>query len=83
MLRRSDACLAHDTSASLTRITAPTLVLGLQDDTSTPAHCSREIAALINHAQLDLLPYGGHNAHLVVPDQIENRLIAFLSGVNA
>jgi aminoacrylate hydrolase len=83
MLRRIDACLAHDRRSSLAQISAPTLVLGLQDDASTPAHCSTEIAELISQAQLELLPYGGHNAHLVVPDVIQHRLIAFLSGLNA
>jgi aminoacrylate hydrolase len=83
MLRRIDACLAHDRRATLAQISAPTLVLGLQDDASTPAHCSQEIAELISNARLELLPYGGHNAHLVVPDIIQDRLIAFLCGRNA
>jgi aminoacrylate hydrolase len=82
MLRRIDACLAHDRRSSLQRIQAPTLVLGLQDDMSTPAHCSTELAGLIRHAQLNMLPYGGHNAHLVVPELIRACIDEFLLELN-
>lgn len=78
MLRRIDACLDHERRASLPSITAPTLVLGLKDDVSTPPHCSEELAALIPGAALRLLPYGGHNAHLVVPNEIAACLDEFL-----
>lgn len=82
MLRRIDACLAHDRRSTLDHIKAPTLVLGLQDDMSTPAHCSTELAGLIRHAQLNLLPYGGHNAHLVVPELIRACIDEFLMALN-
>jgi aminoacrylate hydrolase len=80
MLRRIDACLAHDRRASIEQITAPTLVLGLQDDMSTPAHCSEEIAERIRQSQLILLPYGGHNAHLIVPKLVQQSISEFLLG---
>ena len=79
MQRRMDACLNHDRRASLGRITAPCLVLGLQDDMSTPIHCSQELAASIPGARLVTLPMGGHNAHLVVPDQIAATLLDFFT----
>lgn len=82
MLRRIDACLTHDRRSSLARIQAPTLVLGLQDDMSTPAHCSTELAELIRHARLTMLPYGGHNAHLVVPELIRACIDEFLLGLS-
>lgn len=78
MQRRMDACLAHDLRGALHRIAAPTLVLGLQDDMSTPAHCSAELAATIPGARLSMLPYGGHNAHLVVPQQVARSVADFL-----
>ncbi len=78
MLRRIDACLAHERRSSLPRITAPTLVLGLNDDASTPPHCSEELAALIPRAGLRLLPYGGHNAHVVTPGEVAGCLGRFL-----
>jgi aminoacrylate hydrolase len=82
MLRRIDACLAHDLRARLNQIVAPTLVLGLQDDMSTPAHCSVEIAERIGNARLKLLLYGGHNAHLVVPELIQPCISEFLLGLD-
>lgn len=78
MLSRMDACLAHDRRSHLTQIKAPTLVLGLEDDMSTPAYCSAALANDIPGAQLRLLPYGGHNAHLVVPDQVCAVILGFL-----
>lgn len=79
MLRRMEACLSHDRRLALGHITAPTLVLGLLDDMSTPAHCSEELAARIPGARLSMVPYGGHNAHQVVPQDIERSLLAFLA----
>lgn len=79
MLERIDACLHHERRASLPRIQAPTLVLGLEDDVSTPPHCSEELAGLIPGSTLRLLPQGGHNAHVVVPAEIAECLEAFLT----
>ncbi len=78
MQRRIDACLAHDRRSSLARIGAPTLVLGLADDASTPPQCSEEIAAAIPGAICRLLPYGGHNAHVVIPHELTRELEEFL-----
>ena len=79
MLNRMQACLDHDRRASLRRVAAPTLVLGLADDMSTPAACSLELAQAIPGARLTLLPYGGHNAHIVVPDQVQACIEDFLT----
>ncbi len=78
MLQRIDACLRHERRASLPLIRAATLVLGLDDDVSTPPHCSVELAELIDGAVLKLLPYGGHNAHVVVPTDVADCLKGFL-----
>ena len=80
MLARMQACLDHERRTSLPRITASTLVIGMEDDVSTPAYCSREIAAAISGARLVLLPYGGHNAHQVVPTELRGHLMGFLTG---
>ena len=79
MLARMEACLAHDRRGSLGSIKAPCLVLGLEDDMSTPAHCSHELAGAIPGARLHMLPMGGHNAHLVVPEAITSSLRDFLA----
>lgn len=83
MLQRIDACLDHERRSSLARIQARTLVLGLRDDVSTPEHCSEELASLIPGAVLRLLPYGGHNAHVVVPSDVAACLADFLLAVSA
>lgn len=79
MVRRMQACLDHDRRASLGRIKTPTLVLGMLDDMSTPAFCSEELASAITGAELALLPFGGHNAHLVIPDQITELFMGFFT----
>lgn len=79
MLARIDACLAHDRRASLPGIGAPTLVLGMADDGSTPPHCSEDLMAHIPGSVLRMLPYGGHNAHLVVPGEVAECLGDFLA----
>ena len=79
MLSRMQACLDHERRASLPRISAPTLVIGMQDDVATPAYSSAEIADAIPGARLVLLPYGGHNAHQVVPTALLAHLLEFFS----
>ena len=66
-------------AATLPGIAAPTLVIGTRDDVATPAYCSAEIAAAIPGAELVVLPYGGHNAHQVVPEELQEQLLAFLT----
>jgi aminoacrylate hydrolase len=79
MLGRMQACLDHERRATMPHIVAPTLVLGMADDVSTPAYGSQEIAEAIPGARLVLLPYGGHNAPQVVPDDLLSHLLGFLS----
>lgn len=80
MVARMEACLRHDRRNSLGRIAAPTLVLGVADDMSTPLECSEELAGAIPGAALRVLPYGGHNAHVVVPGEVAEALLEFLDG---
>ena len=79
ILSRIDACIEHDQRHHLDRIQAPTLVIGVEDDMTTPAYCSEEIAKGIRQAQLTLLPYGGHNPHVVVPVQVQQLISNFIS----
>ena len=79
MVARMQACLDHERRESLPRIVAPTMVIGMQDDVATPAYSSMEIADAIPGAKLVLLPYGGHNAHQVVPAELQAHLLAFFT----
>ena len=61
LIRQNRAVMARsDLRPTLPLITCPVLVVGGQDDQLTPPECSREIAAAIPQAQLQLLPDCGH-----------------------
>ncbi len=61
LVQQNRAVMARaDLRPTLAAIRCPTLVLGGADDLLTPPDCSREIAAAIPGAQLQLLPDCGH-----------------------
>lgn len=60
---QADACLAHDAWAYLSRICAPTLVIGGEKDLSLGGDASREIAAQIPGAALRMYPQWGHGLY--------------------
>jgi pimeloyl-ACP methyl ester carboxylesterase len=62
------ACLAHDTSARLSEIHKPTLVLCGRNDQLTPVKLHQQLAEGIEHARLVTLSYG---AHLVMVESVE------------
>ena len=57
---QANACLTHDAAEHLPRITAPTLVIGGEQDRALGAEPSREIAAAIPGAKLKMYPEWGH-----------------------
>ncbi len=57
---QAKACLTHDATEQLPRITAPTLVIGGEKDLALGAEASRRIAAAIPHASLMMYPQWGH-----------------------
>ena len=59
----ADACLAHDASDRIGHITAPTLVIGGEQDIALGAEPSREIAAAIPGAQLKMYAEWGHGLY--------------------
>ncbi|MDN3295165.1 alpha/beta fold hydrolase [Streptomyces ficellus] len=71
-----DALAAYDLLPDLTRITAPTLVIGGSHDVATPLHHARQLAHGIPHATLRVVDAG----HLAVeqPEALETALIAHL-----
>lgn len=75
---RIDAILAHDLSARLGEITAPTMVICARDDQITPLPFSREIAAAIVGAQLNVLDWGGHFAPQSNPQAYAAAVLPFL-----
>lgn len=61
LIRQNRAIMARaDSRPLLPSIDCPTLVVGGESDLLTPPECSREMAAAIPGAQLQLLPETGH-----------------------
>ena len=60
---QADACLTHNTYDHLGRITAPTLVIGGEQDLALGGDPSREIAAAVPGAALKTYPNWGHGLY--------------------
>ena len=59
----AEACRSHDAWEALPRITAPTLVIGGEQDSSLGGEASRELAARIPGAELKMYPQWGHGLY--------------------
>ena len=65
-----------DARGHLAAVRCPTLVLCGDSDLLTPPECSREIAALIGHAELQLLAHCGHMLTMEQPEAVNAALLA-------
>lgn len=74
---QAEACRSHDAFARLPEITAPTLVLGGEQDRCLGAEPSRELAAGISGAELKLYAQWGHGLYEEAPD-FQETVLAFL-----
>ena len=59
----ADACLQHDAFDRLSTITVPTFVIGGEKDLSLGGDASRELAAAIPGAELQMYPQWGHGLY--------------------
>ncbi|MBG0829222.1 alpha/beta fold hydrolase [Planomonospora sp. ID67723] len=79
-VRQARADIDVDITASLSRITAPTLIISSRDDRIVPPHHQRELAELIEKAEFLELP-GGHGLPFEHPgsfaEAVASRLAAF------
>lgn len=78
-LGRIEAIRAFDRRADLGRIACPVLVAGTEDDMVTPAHLSRELAATIPRARLDMADWGGHFYPLIRPEFFRDQVLSFFT----
>ena len=62
-LRQAESCLTHYSHHRLAQITAPTLVIGGEEDRCLGGEASREIAQLIPNAVLKMYPGQGHGLY--------------------
>ncbi|PWH18068.1 MAG: hypothetical protein DDG59_06800 [Anaerolineae bacterium] len=73
------ACNRFDLSTELSQIQQPALVLTGELDRMTPVANAQWLASHLPNAQLEILPGGGHMVVLEQPDQITQKLLAFLT----
>lgn len=71
------ACLTHDASAGLPKISAPTLVIGGKKDQIVSGNASEALAALIPGCQLYMYDEYGHGLYEEAPDFVK-RVTSFL-----
>jgi aminoacrylate hydrolase len=75
---RIEAVLKFDQSASLHKITTPTLVVGANNDVVCPPYCSIDLANKIPNAKLKIYQDGGHFFYLVYSDQFNSEIEEFI-----
>jgi pimeloyl-ACP methyl ester carboxylesterase len=81
LIRQNRAVIARpDARVHLPALRCPLLVLCGEDDQLTPPDCSREIASLVPHAQLQLLPRCGHMLTMEQPEAVNAALVGWLQG---
>ena len=74
---QAEACLTHDAYESLSRIKAPTLVIGGEQDRALGGDASSEIAKNIPNAQLLMYEQWGHGLYEEAKD-FTQRVLSFL-----
>ena len=67
----AEACRTHDAYERLSRITAPTLVIGGEKDNSLGGEASRELASRIPGARLKMYPQWGHGLYEEAADFLQ------------
>lgn len=79
LIQQNRAVMARpDARLHLPQLTCPTLVLCGDSDQLTPPDCSREIAALIPHAELQIIADCGHMLTMERPLEVSAALLAWL-----
>jgi pimeloyl-ACP methyl ester carboxylesterase len=82
LIAQNRAIMARpDARPRLPQIAAPTLVVCGESDVMTPPECSREMAALIPRARLELLPRCGHLLTWEQPARVNALLLDWLDSL--
>jgi pimeloyl-ACP methyl ester carboxylesterase len=82
LIRQNRAVIARpDARAHLGALRCPTLVMCGEADQLTPPECSREIAGLVPHAELVILPACGHMLTMERPARVSAELARWLGAL--
>lgn len=73
------SALHHDVADALPRVTAPALVLVGDHDPLTPQRHGREVASLLPHGRLRVIPDAGHQPQRDQPQALAELLVPFLA----
>lgn len=77
-LNQLDACLEHNASDSISKISAPTLVIGGEQDILCPPRFSKMLCERIPNAKLTILEGSGHGVIWEVPQKFNKAVLSFL-----
>ena len=78
-IRSAQACLNHDSTDRLERITTPTLVLGGEQDALFDAEDLREMAAILPNGRLCIIEGTGHGAFEERRSEFTTAITSFLT----
>lgn len=83
LVRQNRAVMARpDARLHLARLACPVLVMCGDSDQLTPPECSREIAELVPHARLVMVPQCGHMLTMEQPNIVNATLLEWLHAVS-
>lgn len=82
LIRQNRAVMARpDARLHLPQLRCPVLVMCGDADQLAPPECSQEIAALVPHARLVMVPRCGHMLTMEKPEAVNAALVAWLRGL--
>jgi pimeloyl-ACP methyl ester carboxylesterase len=82
LIRQNRAVMARpDARVHLPQLRCPVLVLCGDADQLAPPECSQEIAALVPHARLVMVPRCGHMLSMEKPAEVNAALLDWLAGL--
>ncbi len=82
LIRQNRAVIARpDARLHLPLLRCPVLVMCGDADQLTPPECSREIASLVPHAELVMVPQCGHMLTMEKPEVVNATLLRWLGGL--
>lgn len=77
------ACMQFDSRPWIASLKTPVCILCGSEDKITPADCSEELARMIPHAELNIIPGAGHMVMLEEPEKFNDAMIVFINNVIA